>query len=267
MWLDLRLFIRSEVTFWMFLSSNPGVPGELPGPGPHPAVQPGPLAGPPVDADQRGVGHQRPERRLHLRAQVRGLQPGGDDKEDPVHPDVGGIHRPQVTQVRPAATVRNLRVGPQTSSFFLLLSPHPLSLLSDVFHFGFAVFNFYPFFFVFFIYYIWIYIYITHVWIYWSFYVWFGWQQKRDLRRDYAHGSLTLLWLCAHTVCVSVCLCTCVCVCVCTCVNTITRSFSFRRRCSQTRRDHLRFLTSPQRLCCLAHSFIFMGRADRRTNH
>lgn len=126
----------------MILSSNPGVPGELPGPGPHPAVQPGPLAGPPVDADKRGVGHQRPEGRLHLRAQVRGLQPGGDDKEDPVHPDVGGIHRPQVTQVRPAATVRNLRVGLQTSSSFLFFIPHPLSLLSDVFHFGFAVFIF-----------------------------------------------------------------------------------------------------------------------------
>ena len=37
--------------------------------------------------------------------------------------------------------------------------------------------------------------------------------KKRDLRRDYAHGSLTLLWLCAHTVCVSVRLCVCVCVC------------------------------------------------------
>lgn len=85
--------------------SHPGLPGELPDPRSDPAVQPGPLAGPPVDTDQRGVGHQRPERRHRLPAQVRGLQPGGDIQEDPLHPDVRRIHRPQVTQVCPAATV------------------------------------------------------------------------------------------------------------------------------------------------------------------
>uniref|UniRef100_A0A3B4WP19 VANGL planar cell polarity protein 1 n=1 Tax=Seriola lalandi dorsalis TaxID=1841481 RepID=A0A3B4WP19_SERLL len=123
-----------------------GVPGELPDPGPHPAVQPGPLAGPAVDADQRGVGHQRPEGRLRLPAQVRGLQPGGDNEEDPLHPDVGGIHRPQVTQVRPAATVRNICVG----RFFFF----SFSFFSRSQMFSFWVCSFYFYFFGVFIYYI-----------------------------------------------------------------------------------------------------------------
>lgn len=126
-------------------SSRPGLPGELPEPGSHPAVQPGPLAGPAVDADQRGVGHQRPERPHRLPAEVCGLQPGGDVEEDPVHPDVGGIHRPQVTQVCPAAPVRNLRVALRTLSFLFLT----VSLLSNV-----CILGLYFYFFGIFIYYI-----------------------------------------------------------------------------------------------------------------
>lgn len=114
----------------VYVSSPPGVPGELPERGPHPAVQPEPLVGPPVDPDQRRLGHQRPIGRLRLPAEVCGLLPGRDHQEDPVHPDVGGVHRPQVTQVCPAATVGNLRVALQTLSFFI---PHPVS---DVFTLG-----------------------------------------------------------------------------------------------------------------------------------
>ena len=98
-------------------------------------------------------------------------------------------------------------------------------------------FLFWPLFLDFFIYYIWIYIYIyiLHTFEYIDLFMFdLDDGKKRDLRRDYAHGSLTLLWLCAHTVCVSVRLCVCVCVCArtcmracaCTCVNTITPSFS-----------------------------------------
>lgn len=82
------------ITMWMYC---PGLPGELPETRTHSAVQPEPLAVPSVDTDQWGVSHQRLERRHCILAEVCGFQPGGDSEEDPVHPDVRGIHWPQVT--------------------------------------------------------------------------------------------------------------------------------------------------------------------------
>lgn len=70
------------------------------------------MAGPPLDAHQRGVGHQRSARRKRLPAEVRGLQPGDRRQKDPLRADVRGVHRPQVPQVCPAATVGDLGVGP-----------------------------------------------------------------------------------------------------------------------------------------------------------
>lgn len=87
-----------------------GLPGELPDPRAHLAVRPRALAGPAVDSGQRGVGHQRPQGGHHLPPQVHRLQPGGDGQKDPLYPAFRGVHRPQVAQVRPAATVRDLCV-------------------------------------------------------------------------------------------------------------------------------------------------------------
>lgn len=122
----------------------PGLLGELPEARPHSAVQPQPLAVPSVDADQWGLGHQRPQRRHCLLAQVCGFQPGGDSKEDPIHPDVRGIHWPQVTQVCPAATVWNLclvleNYGDFYFNFFFFLQ---LYRCSQMFSFGVSIFTF-----------------------------------------------------------------------------------------------------------------------------
>ena len=136
-------------------------------------------------------------------------------------------------------------------------------------------FLFWPLFLDFFIYYIWIYIYIyiTHVWIYWSFYVWFGWWQKKRFEARLRPRKFdSTLVVCTYGMCE----CTPLCVCVCVrahvharmCVHLCQHNHSFLfcwRCCSQTRRDHLRFLTSPQRLCCLAHSFCFHGTDGQTT--
>lgn len=234
--------VCSGVSCFFISSSCPGILGELPDPGSHPAVQPGPLAGPPVDADQRSIGHQWLERRHRFRAEVCGLQPGGDSEEDPVHPDVRGIHRPQITQVCPAATVWNLRVGLQTFFFFFI--PRPVSLLSNVFILG-LQFLFLPFFLEF-LYIIYESIYITHVFEYIDLFMFDSDENKRkEWRWDRAEGGLTRT---PRTR-----LCTCVYVCVCTCVFLCQHNHSFffcLRCCSQTWREHSRFLTPLQRHCC-----------------
>lgn len=199
----------------LYISPLAGILGELPDSGSHPAVQPGPLAGPSVDADQRGVGHQWPERRHRLPAQVCGLQPGGDVQEDPLHPDVRGIHRPQVTQVCPAATVRNLRVGLQTFSFFFFFLFLTLFRCSQMFSFW--VCNFYFYFFGIF-YILYMNLYITHMFEYIDLFL-FDLKTKERIEagfrsRQFGRG-------CVHIqVCVSVCVCVYVCMHVCHFVST-----------------------------------------------
>lgn len=210
--------VCSGVSCFFISSSCPGILGELPDPGSHPAVQPGPLAGPPVDADQRSIGHQWLERRHRFRAEVCGLQPGGDSEEDPVHPDVRGIHRPQITQVCPAATVWNLRVGLQTFFFFFI--PRPVSLLSNVFILG-LQFLFLPFFWNFYILYM--NLYILHTCL--NILIFLCLIRMKTKEKNGGGIALKAVWLgrLGHG-CVRVCMC--VYARVSFCVNTITRSFS-----------------------------------------
>lgn len=180
-----------------------------------------------MDADQRGVSHQRPERRHRLPAQVRGLQPGGHFQEDPLHPDVRGIHRPQVTQVCPAVTVRDLCVGLPSFFFKNKFYSSRCFVALKCFHFGFAVFIFYLlFFFCWNFYILYMNLYITRLNI--MIFLCLIWMKNKRKNHDFGAGLRTWTlkkWLCAH-----MCECMCVCAvhvyaCVSCCVNTITRSF------------------------------------------
>lgn len=95
-----------------------GVPGELPDARPDAAVRARALDGEPVDAGERGLGDQQPAGRHLLPAQVHRLQPGGHHQGHPLHQALGGVHRPQVSQVRASPAVGNLRVG--TLDYFVV---------------------------------------------------------------------------------------------------------------------------------------------------
>lgn len=92
----------------------------------------------------------------------------------------------------------------------------------------------------------------------------FDLDEKKNRRRIILTGVwMPRTWTCVHIrVCVSVCKRICVRMRVSLCHNL---SFLSCLRCwSQTRWEHLRFLSSPQRLC-LSRSLLYFHGTDRQT--